>query len=167
MTGHAEQSLSFRIAGRDYALPLLQAREIVLLPPLTHVPTTTPYILGVFNLVGRVVPVLDVAIKLGLGSTAHGDRCCVVVTDVPLAGETAVIGILVEGIGSVVDDGDVERLDLEAVVSSRAATTVPMGSDPSPRPARTTRWHRRRDRAAIADRQRGLTPPRDAGMDIE
>lgn len=119
MTGHAEQSLSFRIAGRDYALPLLQAREIVLLPPLTHVPTTPPYILGVFNLVGRIVPVLDVAIKLGLGATAYGDHSCVVVADVPLAGETAVVGILVEGIGSVVDDGEVERLDLQRVMENR------------------------------------------------
>ena len=116
---HAHQSLSFRIAGRDYALPLLQAREIIALPPLTHVPTTPPYILGVFNLVGRVVPVLDVAIKLGLGSTAHGDRSCVVVADVPLAGETAVVGILVEEIGGVVDHGDVEWLDLERVMENQ------------------------------------------------
>jgi purine-binding chemotaxis protein CheW len=119
MIGHADQSLSFRIAGRDYALPLLQAREIVLLPRLTHVPTPPPYILGVFNLVGRVVPVFDVAVKLGLGVTAHGDHNCVVVADVPLAGETAVVGILVEEIGGVVDDGDVERLDLQRVMENQ------------------------------------------------
>ena len=63
MTAHAEQSLSFRIAGRDYALPLLQTREIVLLPPLTLVPTTPPYILGVFNLVGPGAVPLKVAIR--------------------------------------------------------------------------------------------------------
>ena len=124
MTEHADQSLSFRIAGRDYALPLLQAREIVILPPLTRVPTTPPHILGVFNLVGRVVPVLDVAVKLGLGATAYDDRSCVVVADVLLEGETTVVGILVEQIGVVVDHGDVERLDLEALVSSRAADGV-------------------------------------------
>jgi purine-binding chemotaxis protein CheW len=114
---HDDQSLSFRIAGRAYALPLLQTREIVALPPLSHVPATPSYILGVFNLVGRVVPVLDLAVKLGLGSVAYGDRTCVVVADVPMGGETAVVGILVDAIGGVVDDGEVERLDLEAVVS--------------------------------------------------
>ena len=118
MTEHADQSLSFRIAGRDYALPLVQMREIVLLPPLTLVPTTPPYILGVFNLFGRVVPVLDAAIKLGLGATAHGDRSCVVVADVLLEGETTVVGILVEQIGGVVDHGDVERLDLLRVMEN-------------------------------------------------
>jgi purine-binding chemotaxis protein CheW len=118
MTAHAEQSLSFRIAGRDYALPLVQMREIMILPPLTHVPTTPPYILGVFNLVGRVVPVLDVAIKLGLGATTHDDHSCVVVADVPLAGETAVLGILVEEIGGVVDHGEVEWLDLQNVMEN-------------------------------------------------
>ena len=119
MTEHADQSLSFRIAGRDYALPLLQAREIVLLPPLTHVPTTPPYILGVFNLIGRVVPVLDVAVKLGLGATAYSDHSCVVVADVLLEGETTVIGILVEQIGGVVDHDEVEWLDLQGVMENQ------------------------------------------------
>jgi purine-binding chemotaxis protein CheW len=119
MTAHADQSLSFRIAGRDYALPLLQTREILPLPPLTLVPTTPPYVLGVFNLVGRVVPVLDVALKLGLGATAHDDKSYVVVSDVPLAGETAVVGILVEALGDVVNNDAVERLELGDVVESR------------------------------------------------
>jgi len=114
---HADQSLSFRIAGREYALPLLQTRKIVPLPPLSHVPATPPYILGVFNLVGRVVPVLDLAVKLGLGAAEYDDLSCVVVADVPMAEETAVVGILVDRIGRVVDDGEIEPLDLEAVVS--------------------------------------------------
>lgn len=114
---HAAQSLSFRIAGRDYALPLLQTRAIMILPPLSHVPATPPFILGVFNLVGRVVPVLDIAVKLGLAATAHDERSSVVVADVELGGETAVVGILVEGIGGVVNNGEIERLDLERIVS--------------------------------------------------
>ena len=114
---HADQSLRFRIAGRDWALPLLQAREIVPLPPLSRVPATPPYILGVFNLVGRVVLVLDAAVKLGLGATARHDRSCVLVADAPMGGETAVVGILVESVDGVVDDGELERLDLEAIVS--------------------------------------------------
>jgi purine-binding chemotaxis protein CheW len=119
MNEHAEQALSFRIAGRDYALPLLQTHEIVLLPPLTHVPTAPPHILGVFNLVGRVVPLLDVAMKLGLGRTERNERNRVVVADVVLGGENAVVGILVEELGGVADDGDVELLDLEAVMENR------------------------------------------------
>jgi purine-binding chemotaxis protein CheW len=114
---HADQSLSFRIAGRDWALPLLQTREIVPLPPLSHVPATPPYILGAFNLVGRVVPVLDVAVKLGLGATAYDDCSCVVVAEAPMGGEMVVVGILVESVGGVVDDGEIERLDREAIVS--------------------------------------------------
>ena len=115
---HAAQSLSFRIAGRDYALPLLQTRAILNLPQLSQMPATPPFILGVFNLVGRVVPVLDAAVKLGLGATAHGDRSCVVVADVLLEGEITVVGILVEQIGGVVDHGDVERLDLLRVLEN-------------------------------------------------
>ena len=72
-----------------------------------------------FNLVGRVVPVLDAALKLGLGRTERGEQNCVVVADVALGGENAVVGILVEALGGVVDDGDVERLDLDAVMETR------------------------------------------------
>jgi len=111
--------LSFRIAGRTFALPLLQTREIVALPPLTQVPATPPHILGVFNLVGRVVPVLDAGIKLGLGETAYGEQSCVVVIDAPLGDEHAVVGILVEELGGVIDDGGVEHLDLHALMEAR------------------------------------------------
>jgi purine-binding chemotaxis protein CheW len=116
---HDERSLSFRIAGREYALPLRQIREILDLPKLTHVPSAPPYLLGVFNLVGRVVPVLDVAMKFGLGEMAVGDRSCVVVTDLPLAGETAVVGILIDALGEVIDEDAVERLELDGPMEKR------------------------------------------------
>ncbi len=119
MTDHADRSLSFRIAARDYALPLRQIREITHLPRLTHVPTAPPYLLGVFNLVGRIVPVLDVAMKLGLGEMAVGDRTCVVVAELQLAGETAVVGILVDAAGDVVDNNAVERLELDGLMENR------------------------------------------------
>ena len=119
MTEHAGRSLSFRIAGRDFALPLLRTLRIMPLPPLTRVPGTPPHILGAFNLVGRVVPVVDVAAKLGFGATFFGDRNCVVVADVPLGDESAALGILVEAVGDVVDDGAVEPLDLLRVVEEQ------------------------------------------------
>ena len=116
MTG---ESLSFRLGGRDFALPLARTREILPLPPLTPVPAAPSYIVGVFNLVGRVVPVLNLAAKLGLGATSFDDTACVVVADVTLDGEDCVVGILTETIGGVLDDDAVERLDLDAVMEKR------------------------------------------------
>lgn len=120
MTTHAEEALLFRIAGRDFALPLLRTREIVALPPLTPVPTTPPHILGAFNLVGRVVPVVDLARKLGLGQTGRHAKSYVVVADVVIGGENAVVGILVDELGGVVDGGELlEAIDLDAVMGER------------------------------------------------
>ena len=119
MTAHAERSLSFRIAGRHFALPLRQMVEIQPLPPLTHVPKAPPYIVGVFNLVGRIVPVIDVAMKLDLGEMSIDDTNCIIVADVPLAGESAVAGILVDAVGDVVDNDAFERLDLDALLEER------------------------------------------------
>ena len=115
---HAE-ALRFRVAGRDFDLPLLRAREIVALPPLTPVPTTPPHVLGAFNLVGRVVPVIDVARKLGIGESALHAKSCVVVADVAIRGESAVVGILVDELGGVVDCGELETLDIDALMEER------------------------------------------------
>lgn len=119
VTAHTDRSLSFRIAGRHYALPLRQMREIRPLPPLAHVPKAPPYLLGVFNLIGRVVPVLDVAMKLGIGEIGIDDSICVVVADVPFAGDTAVVGFLVDAVGDVVDNDAVERLDLDGLLEKQ------------------------------------------------
>lgn len=114
-----EHSLTLRLGGRMFALPLLRTRQILPFPTVTRVPATPSYIVGVFNLVGRVVPLLDLAAKLGLGTTSFDDASYVVVADVTLDGEDSVVGILTETVGEVLDDDAAERLDLDAVMEGR------------------------------------------------
>ena len=60
------QYLGFHIGGEEYAIGILRVREILEYDTVTRVPTTPPSIRGVINLRGSVVPVVDLAVKLGL-----------------------------------------------------------------------------------------------------
>ncbi len=117
--------LTFRVADGQYAVPLARMREIVPLPPLTRVPTTSPMMRGLFNRIGQIVPVLDVSMHLGFGETAVDARSCVAIAEVPLNGEPVTLGVLVGEIGDVVElsaaDPIFRLLDLEQLVTSLAA----------------------------------------------
>jgi purine-binding chemotaxis protein CheW len=109
--------LTFHAAKERYALSLLQIREIVPLPPLTRVPSASPAMCGVFNLIGHVVPVIDLSMELGGGATAVHAKSVVVVTEVPVGGEPAVLGVLIDEIGDIVDTPQPsELLDLERLI---------------------------------------------------
>src|ERR1044071_8547754 len=98
-SAHSEQSqyLGFHIAGEEYAIGILRVREILEYDTVTRVPTTPPSIRGVINLRGRVVPVVDLAVKLGLPESVVTKRSCVVVVETVLDGERTVMGPLARG----------------------------------------------------------------------
>ena len=60
------QFLSFVLAGEEYAVEILRVKEIIEYDNLTRVPAMPPAVRGVINLRGRVVPVLDLALRFGL-----------------------------------------------------------------------------------------------------
>ena len=70
---------------------------------VTRVPTTPPSIRGVINLRGSVVPVVDLAVKLGLPESVVTKRSCVVVVEIVLDGERTVMGLLADSVSQVLD----------------------------------------------------------------
>ena len=97
------QYLGFHIAGEEYAIGILRVREILEYDTVTRVPTTPPSIRGVINLRGRVVPVVDLAVKLGLSASVVTKRSCVVVVEMVLEGERTVMGLLADAVTQVID----------------------------------------------------------------
>jgi len=104
------QHVSFLAAGEQYAVSLLEVREIVQYTPVTRVPGVAPFLHGVTNLRGKVVPVIDLAVRLGLPPSKLGARSCVVMLDVTLDGEPAVVGLLVDSMSRILE---LERDDIE------------------------------------------------------
>jgi purine-binding chemotaxis protein CheW len=97
------QYLGFHIAGEEYAIGILRVREILEYDTVTKVPTTPASIRGVINLRGSVVPVIDLAVKLGLPESVVTKRSCVVVVEIVLDGERTVMGLLADAVSQVID----------------------------------------------------------------
>ncbi len=105
------QYLTFFVAGEEYAIGILRVKEILEYQTVTRVPTTPAWIRGVINLRGSVVPVVDLAVKLGLPESAITRRTCVVIVELVLDGEPAIMGVVADVVSQVVDLGPA---DIEA-----------------------------------------------------
>jgi purine-binding chemotaxis protein CheW len=100
--GAAPQHLTFFLAGEEYGIGILRAREILEYEALTRVPTMPPWVRGVMNLRGNVVPVVDLALKLGLAETEVTGRTCIIIVEVDLDAESTVMGILADAVNQVI-----------------------------------------------------------------
>ncbi|MEA1918479.1 MAG: chemotaxis protein CheW [Campylobacterota bacterium] len=67
------QLVGFVVGDEEYSVPILSIQEIIKPIEWTRVPQTPAYILGVFNLRGSVIPLIDLRLKFGLSSINHSD----------------------------------------------------------------------------------------------
>jgi purine-binding chemotaxis protein CheW len=67
------QLVGFIIGDEEYAVPILSIQEIIKPFTWTRVPQVPPYVLGVFNLRGAVIPLIDLRLKFGLPSKKQGE----------------------------------------------------------------------------------------------
>lgn len=98
-----EQLLTFLMGEDEYGISILRVREIAEYRTLTPVPTTPAWMRGVMNLRGTVVPVVDLAAKLGLERTQVSRRTCLIIVEMDADGERVVIAVMVDGVSRVVD----------------------------------------------------------------
>lgn len=77
----ASRYLTFRLGGEVFALGILDITEIIEYRDLTVVPMMPPFIRGVLNLRGRVVPVVDLAARFGRGTTDVARRTAVIIVE--------------------------------------------------------------------------------------
>ena len=99
----AQQYLTFRLGAETFGVDVLQVREILDLIPVTRVPQMPEYMLGVINLRGSVVPVVDLRRKFGLPAAEATRESCIVVLEVELGGERGVVGALTDAVSEVLD----------------------------------------------------------------
>lgn len=71
--------LGFMLADEEYALDILEIKEIIRLQTITPVPRTPDYLKGIITLRGVIVPVFDLRSRLGLKEAEHGPRTRIVV----------------------------------------------------------------------------------------
>jgi purine-binding chemotaxis protein CheW len=102
------QFLSFTLDQVDYAVGILQVREILQYEPVTRVPSVPRSVRGVINLRGAVVPVVDLSLKFGLPETRISARTCILIVEARLDGEPSILGILADSVSEVLELGDAD-----------------------------------------------------------
>ena len=104
------QYLTFKLGEEVYAVDISKVREVLDFTTVTKVPRTPDFMRGVINLRGSVVPVVDLALKFGLPESPITRRTCIVVVEVDLDGERAVMGVMADAVSQVLDlgGGDIE-----------------------------------------------------------
>src|ERR1700756_1005845 len=104
------QYLTFVVGDDEYALPILRVKEIIEFGGLTRVPSMPPYIRGVINLRGSVVPVIDLAARFGFEANPVTRTSCIVIGELSVEGERIVMGMIADAVRQVVelDSAEVE-----------------------------------------------------------
>jgi purine-binding chemotaxis protein CheW len=97
----AGKYLTFVLGGGAYGIPILKVREIIRLLDITPIPRMPDYVRGVINLRGKIVPVIDLRIKLGLPNPVTTNRTCIIVTHVVIASTTKLMGLIVDALEEV------------------------------------------------------------------
>jgi purine-binding chemotaxis protein CheW len=93
--------LSFILGREEYGLEILKVQEIIGIMDVTRVPRTPPYVRGVINLRGRVIPVVDLRSKFQMPSIEDTEKTCVIVVQVTQGDLTVTMGVIVDEVSEV------------------------------------------------------------------
>lgn len=99
------QYLTFNLGQEIFAVGILTIKEILRYGTPTAVPMSHPCLVGVINLRGRVVPVVDLAVRLGRNSVDIGRRTCIVIIEVKNNQDSGTLemGLIVDAVRAVID----------------------------------------------------------------
>jgi len=97
------QFLTFKLADEIFAVDVAKVREILDFSTVTKVPQTPDFMRGVINLRGSVVPVVDMRLKFGMSETAKTVNTCIIVMEIMLDNEAAVVGALADSVQEVLE----------------------------------------------------------------
>ena len=106
--GSGGKFLTFTLGNEEYGVPVLKVREIIKVMDITQVPQVPDYVLGVINLRGKVIPVIDLRRKFGFPATEHTERTCIIVVDVDLASMRVMMGVVVDTVSEVLNVTEAE-----------------------------------------------------------
>lgn len=103
-----KQYLAFGLGAEAFAIEITHVKEVIQYGELTEVPLMPPFIRGVINLRGAMVPVLDLSVRFGRAPTVTARRTCVVILEVPRVEGPMVMGVIVGNVSEVLELADSE-----------------------------------------------------------
>ncbi|MEO7990657.1 MAG: chemotaxis protein CheW [Chryseolinea sp.] len=128
MKNDSNSYLTFTLGDEKFAIPVDHVQEVVEFGQVTKVPNAPDYMLGIINLRGRVLPLLDTKLKLGLPPTARSQKSRIMVLDLQREDDKSLqIGAMVDLAREVVEISDSEIQDapeFENLKTSRPITGI-------------------------------------------
>jgi purine-binding chemotaxis protein CheW len=103
--------LTFGLKDEEYGIEILKVKEIIGMMAITMIPQTPPYVKGVVNLRGKVIPVIDLRIKFGMEETPYTKQTCIVVVEIfGKSRENFFLGVVVDTVSEVLN---IKETDIE------------------------------------------------------
>ncbi len=99
----SEQYLTFELRDENYGIGIESVKEIIVYGNVTHVPLMPDFVIGVLNLRGEVVPIVDLSLRFGKAATEIKPRSCIVILDIEFNQETLLLGFVVDAVTEVID----------------------------------------------------------------
>ena len=102
--------LTFKLGEELFAANVAKVLNILEMTKITEVPKAPPYMKGVINLRGKVLPVVDTKIKFGMGATEYTANTCILVLEIKIHDEPVQVGALVDSVQEVLefDNSDIQ-----------------------------------------------------------
>src|ERR1035437_6072123 len=93
-----DRFITFSLGKEEYAIPLLSVKELLAVSEITPLPFTPSYFLGLMNLRGQVISIIDIRQKLGAKLQTASAENAIIICDL----KTGQLGILVDSVNDVI-----------------------------------------------------------------
>jgi len=103
LSASEHQYLTFILSGEEYGVDILTVQELRGWENTTPIPNTPSFVLGVINLRGVIVPIVDLRDRFGLDRIDYGPTTVVIIVKVHASGKERVLGIVVDAVSEVYD----------------------------------------------------------------
>ena len=103
MITETSQYMTFKLGDELFAINVAQVREVLEVTQITKVPTAPDYMRGVVNVRGQSVPVVDLRLRFGLPKGAETVNTRIIVMELELDGEVAVLGGMADSVHEVIE----------------------------------------------------------------
>ena len=100
------QYLTFILDGELFAIDISGVREVLDFTKVTRVPCMPDFMMGVINLRGSVVPVIDMKKKFGMSPVEKTVNTCIIIIEIYLDGENIILGVLADSVQEVFELGE-------------------------------------------------------------
>ena len=100
--------LTFQLDNEYFAINVGNVSKIEEMTSITRIPKAPAFIKGVFNLNGRVIPVIDTRLKFGMNPKSDTTNTCILVVSAQIQDEAINLGMIVDSVSHVIEVNDSE-----------------------------------------------------------